>query len=322
MAAAKQHFAADRLNPRHFFSAGRIIFSVTLLCALALPALAASTSAHGAAIALQGATANTASAQPKPAREKKVFTNDDVESLRKNYGSSTVGEASPDDSSAPADQPAATEIIVPRSAAAAQLPPEQNPVFYAEQYASLSANIAAIDAQIQRLRSFTASDAAPGSSAPGVALGLNIYAPTPAMTIDAHIQQLLQQRAELTAQASDLEDRARINGIAPGVFRLAPEIAQSAANSSPLTPKERAALTREKLVQLQTDIAIVDGTQAAMHQQAAAQNVKIIPETKFGGGFTADFMKQLNLHKAVIQQQVSTVEDNARHEGIAPSTLP
>ena len=142
--------------------------------------------------------------------------------------------------------------------------------------------------------------------------GVNIYAPCDGITTDAQIQLLLQQRAELDAQISDLEGRAQLNGIDPGVLRNAAAIAPRATNIS----------TRETLNALQTDLAEIRGTEIAMHQEAAAQNVKLIPETRSGGGFTADYLKQLNIQQTAIQQQIGAVSDTARHEGLSPNTLP
>jgi hypothetical protein len=96
------------------------------------------------------------------------------------------------------------------------------------------------------------------------------------------------------------------------VLRNASEIAPSAENIS----------TRDALIGLQSDLSEIRDTEVAMHQEAAAQNVTLIPETRFGGGFTADYLKQLDMQKREIQQQISTVEDAARHEGIPPSSLP
>jgi hypothetical protein len=293
----------------HRLRASRILLSASLICALSIPAFAGDGAAKSAAA--NSPVAN--SAQPKPDREKKIYTNEDVEALARNYGASTVGNSTANNSLAPASpRPATRQILVTRTARAPQLSPDQDPVRYAQQYVSLSARMDDIDNRVQELRSFVASDAAPSSGVPGVTFGLNIYAPCPAMTTDAQIQLLLQQRAELEAQISDLEDRARINGIDPAVLRSAPGLEQFAENRS----------TRDTLIGLQSDLAEVRDTEAAMHQEASAQKTTLIPETRFGGGFTADYLKQLSIQQATVQQQISTVEDTARHEGILPSTLP
>jgi hypothetical protein len=292
----------------HHLRASRILLSAGLLCALSIPAFAG----DGAAKTAAANSPDGNSAPPKPAREKKIYTNEDVETLARNYGASSVGNAAPDASVPPATmRPLTPQLLVTRTPRT-PLPPEKDPTWYAQQYLSLSARMDDIDNQVQQLRSFMASDAAPASGAQGLNFGLNIYADCPAMTTDAQIQLLLQQRAALDAQISDLEGRAQLNSIDPGVLRNAAAIAPRATDIS----------TRETLNALQTDLAEIRGTQIAMHQEAAAQNVTLIPETRFGGGFTADYLKQLNVQQTALQQQIGAVSDTARHEGLAPSTLP
>jgi hypothetical protein len=297
----------------HQFRAGSVVLSASLICALSIPAFAGDGTGKSAGAtppdATPAATATNAnSAPPKPDREKKIYANEDVEALARNHGVSTVGNSA--------------AILVAQSARAPQLPPEQDPVRYAQQYASLTAQIDDIDDQVQRLRNFRASDVAPGSETPNLTVGLDIYAPCDGITTDAQIEQLLQQRAELETQISDLEDRARINGIAPGVLYRAPELALSAENTSPLTPQQQLVATREALETLQSQLAEIRDTATAMHQEAAAQHMTLIPETKFGGGFTADYLKQLSIQQSEIHQQLSAVEDTARHQGFPPSVLP
>jgi hypothetical protein len=306
----------------HQFRASRVLLSASLICALSIPAFAGdgtgkSDGATSAATPPAASAANAKSASPKPDREKKIYTNEDVEALAGNYGVSTVGTSALNNPFAPGQQP----IRVGQSAPAPPLPPEQNPVLYARQYASLTAQIDDIDGQVQSLRNFRASDVAP-SPEPGITVGLDIYAPCDGITTDAQIEQLLQQRAELEAQISGLEDRARVNGIAPGVLYRAPEEVLNAENTSPLTPQQQLAATREALETLQSQLAEIRDTEAAMHQDAAAQHITLIPETKFGGGFTADYLKQLSIQQSEIHQQLSAVEDTARHQGIPPSALP
>jgi hypothetical protein len=292
----------------HRLRASRILLSAGLLCALSIPAFAGDGTPKSAA----ANSPDGNSAQPSPVRQKKIYTNEDVESLAHKSGVSTVGNAAPDDSAAPDAQGTGERQILSTPRAHTPLAPDKDPALYAAQYLALTARMDGIDNRVQELRSFVASDAAPGPSAPGINFGLNIYAPCDGITTDAQIQQLLQQRAQLDAQISDLEGRAQLNGIDSGVFR----------NASAIAPRSTTIPTRETLNALQIDLAQARGTEAAMHQEAAAQNAKIIPETKFGGGFTANFLKRLNSQQAAAQQQIDAVEDTARHEGVAPNTLP
>jgi hypothetical protein len=301
----------------------RILFSASFICALSFPAFAADdTDKPAAANPASAHAASGNSVQPSPTREKKVYTNDDVTALRKDYAASTVGNASPDNAPASAVQPhRAPKILVPQ-ALSTPLSPDKDPLWYAQQSASVSSQIADIDDQVQHLRNFRASDSAPGPSTPSLTVGLDIYAPADGITTDAQIQQLLQQRADLDAQVADLQDRARANAIDPGVLRRAADDPQSVQNTAPLTPAQRSQATLDMLNDLQSDLAATRDTEAAMHQEAAVQNAKIIPETKFGGGFTADFLKQLSLQQAAIQEQINTTEDTARKLGIPPGSLP
>lgn len=308
----------------HHPRATRTLLAAGIICALSIPALAGDGAGKSDAAKTDGANAAGAgSTQPSQAHEKKVYTNDDVVALRKNYGASTVGELSPaPNNPATASQPhVAPRILVPQLLST-PLSPDKDPMWYAQQAASVSSQIANIDDQVQHLRNFRASDAAPGPSTPSLNVGLDIYAPADSMTTDSQIQQLLQQRADLDSQLADLTDRARANDIDPGVIRRAADNPQSVETAAPLTPEERLAATRDNLANLQADLTATRDTEAAMHQEAAAQNTKIIPETKFGGGFTADFLKQLNLHQAAVQDQLSTAEDAARKQGIPTGSMP
>jgi len=355
MAAAKiasfsARTANSRLVARHFEgslkrratyrfgSSDRLIFSAALLCALMIPSAPSSafantvtqstddTSASAAQPSNVVDAANATSSRAKPDREKKIYTNDDVAAVARN-GASSVGNAFPAPDNA--NLPAAGAILVPgqripiaQPATVVPLAPEKDPVSYAQQYVALNARIADIDNELERLRDFRASSVAPGSSAPGFTVGLNIYAPTDGgISTDVQIQQLQEQRAAIQSQMSDLEDRARTNGIAPAVLRDATQIAERAENVAPLNPRQQLIATREQLDQLQADLAEVRDTETAMQQQAAAQKVTLYPENKYGGGFTADYLKQLSKAQSEIQQQISTVQDNARHDNIPPGDL-
>jgi len=345
--AVKPRFVPDhfednlkRRAKNQFCTTERLLFSAALLCALTIAGAPSSafanaitqstdeTSASAAKSSNVVAVANATSSRPKPDRDRKVYTNDDVAAVARN-GASSVGNAFPADENANA--PATGAVLVPgqrilipqpRVAVALPLAPEKDPVFYAQQYVALSARLADIDNEVQRLRNFRASNAAPGSSAPGFTVGLNIYAPTDGgISTDAQIQQLQQQRAAIQSQMSDLEDRARTNGIAPEVLRNAPQIAERAENIAPPSPRAQLNATREQLDQLQADLAEVRDTETAMQQQAAAQKVTLLPENKYGGGFTADYLKQLSKAQSEIQQQINTVQDTARQNGIPPGDL-
>src|SRR5580704_15217169 len=87
------------------FRLSRILLSGSLLCALGVPAFAGDGTGKPADAAVPNANAANPrpATSPKPDREKKIYTNEDVEALARNYGASNVGNATPAISSAPAD---------------------------------------------------------------------------------------------------------------------------------------------------------------------------------------------------------------------------
>lgn len=290
--------------------ASRVLFSAGLICALAIPALAGDGTGKPADVNSPNARNATPATPLKPDREKKIYTNDDLDALARNFGASNVGNASPAGvpESAAQQQPPHRILVTPFAPPALPLSLDKDPLWYAQQYASFTARLADIDNDLVRLRNFRASGAAPGSL-PGVTYGLNIYAPCDQISTDDQIRQLELQRAQLTAQISGLEDRARINDIPPTVLRNASDVV-----AETMSPRARQMAARIELNRLQDDLAEVDGTQLAMQQQAAAQNFTLLPETKYGGGFTADYLKQLDIAKSKIRQQITAVEDTAQRE--------
>jgi hypothetical protein len=134
----------------HHLRASRILLSAGLLCALSIPAFAG----DGAAKTAAANSPDGNSTPPKPAREKKIYTNEDVETLARNYGASSVGNAAPDASVPPATmRPLTPQLLVTRTPRT-PLPPEKDPTWYAQQYLSLSARMDDIDNQVQQLRNF------------------------------------------------------------------------------------------------------------------------------------------------------------------------
>jgi hypothetical protein len=265
---------------------------------------------------------------PKPDREKKIYTNDDVEALARN-GATTVGNAggipiAPDtDSSALRTSPT-RPVLITQLAATERLAPEKDPVWYAQQYVAFNARLDSIDAEVQRLQNFRQSDTPP-QPGPGLDVGLNIYAPCPAISTDALIQQLELQRSAIVSQISDLEDRARSNGIAPETLRNAQQIAVSAETVGSLPPAVQQKIVTQQVQQLQSELNAVREVKSQMVEQAAAQNITLLPplpETKYGGGFTVDYMKQLDIQQNQIANQLDQAQDEALRLGIPPRALP
>jgi|HubBroStandDraft_6_1064221.scaffolds.fasta_scaffold87857_2 hypothetical protein len=302
--------------------------SAALLCSLAIPSLTTSALARGVPQMSTDNSSNSNATAPKPDREKKIYTNDDVEALARN-GATTVGDTAgipiaPDTDTAVMKTSRARLALIPQVATAERLAPEKDPVWYAQQSVSLGAQLDSIDAEVQRLQNFRHSNAPP-QPAPGLDVGLDIYAPCPAISTDALIQQLQLPRAAIVAQISELEDRARANGIPSEVLRNAKEVAARAQDISRFPAQVQEKIVTQELQQLQSELSEVREVKSQMVEQAAAQNITLLPplpETKYGGGFTVDYLKQLDIQQKQIAQQLNQVEDEALRVGIPPRALP
>jgi hypothetical protein len=298
------------------------------LWAALICSLTTSTLARGVPQMSADNSSNSNATAPKPDREKKIYTNDDVETLARN-GATTVGNAAAipvtsDTDTAVRKTSPTRPAFIRQIATAERLAPEKDPVWYAQQYVSLSAPLVSIDAELQRLRSFRQSDTPP-QPAPGLHVGLNIYGPCPAISTDALIEQLKRQRAAIVAQMSDLEDHARVNGILSEVLRNAEEVAARAQDISRLAAPVQQKVVTQQLQQLQSELNEVREVKSQMAEQAAAQNITLLPplpETKYGGGFTVDYLKQLDIQQNQIAQQLNQVEDEALRVGVPPRALP
>ena len=294
----------------------RVLISAGLIFALAVPAMAGDATTKDK----DKDSVATSAPRPKPAAEKKIYTNEDLEALAARYGASTVGQAAPQALSAPlAARPIPAQSIAQRTAIVT-LPPEKDPARYARDYAALEAAIDAIDSEVAQLRNFRASDAAPGAETPGVTVGLDIYAPCNGISTDNKIANLLQQRAALELEISNLEDTAQANGIRLGQLLSA----ASAAESGAAAPSASPAVAQAELAQIETRLATIQGEQNSFQQAAANSNAPftIAPETKFGGTYQSSYLKRLDNQSSALQSQLSAVEDEARRSGVPPATLP
>ena len=294
----------------------RVLISAGLIFALAVPAMAGDATTKDK----DKDSVATSAPRPKPAAEKKIYTNEDLEALAARYGASTVGQAAPQALPAPlAARPIPAQSIAQRTAIVT-LPPEKDPARYARDYAALEAAIDAIDSEVAQLRNFRASDAAPGAETPGVTVGLDIYAPCNGISTDNKIANLLQQRAALELEISNLEDTAQANGIRLGQLLSA----ASAAESGAAAPSASPAVAQAELAQIETRLATIQGEQNSFQQAAANSNAPftIAPETKFGGTYQSSYLKRLDNQASTLQSQLSAVADEARRNGVPPATLP
>jgi len=305
-----------------FFSA---VLAAALSCVLAAPAFAlgddkpAAPSATNASAAAPTAVASTAPAAKtaRPDREKKVYTNDDIDQMwPKPQAAASDSQSYP-----------ASAYTVPRSAAVsravsaasiASAPPsrENNPVWYAAQVESLYAELENISAREASLRDFreTGSDA-------GVTVGLQFGAPCEGITTDNAIQQLAARRQEIEQQISDLQDAAEQNGVTAVVIQDPAEVLQAARK--PLSPGQERAALMERQSEL---IGKLDGVQnqlADMSSQAAARGIVLLPPTpQWGGNLTTNRIQSLDERAGQLQNALGENEDAARQAGLAPSALP
>jgi hypothetical protein len=260
------------------------------------------------------ATTDTAvSPQPKPDREKKVWTNDDFAPAGLALGvSSGVDSAQPRGALPMASAPAvnaALESGLPRNPRDS----EQDPQWYAQQAASLESMLASIESQEQQLQEFRATGK-------GLQTGLDISAPCEGVGTDNLIAQLEARRQEILQRIDSLDDTARQNDLPPGILVEGRGRAQVENRMS--ADGQRAALAevlRQRSNQLAQTQAVTDG----MREEAAAKGIQLLePSPGEGGNQTTNLLEQLDDRAKALQSEIGTVEDDARHSGVETSTLP
>ena len=163
-------------------------------------------------------TAPAASPVPtavRPDRQKKVFTNDDIDQMWPKEQAATNVAPVPAANASTAVQ-ARRSVAVSRAARATIVPlsPDQDPVRYAAQMEALNAELDSISSREASLRDFRAT-----GTGPGLTIGLQFYAPCDGITTDNAIAQLELRRREIEQQIDDLQDTARQNGVSPAVFQ-------------------------------------------------------------------------------------------------------
>jgi cation transport regulator ChaC len=185
-----------------------------------------------------------------------------------------------------------------------------------QQAGSLSAQVEAIDARVQQLRQFRAT-----GTAPGIIVGLVLDAPCEGITTDNEIQQLILQRAQIESRIVDLEDTARQNDIPSGIFRVPAASAQAALNSI-LTREETRSFLIGRVQKLDEDMTHIQDVIQGMKDVAAARHMTLTPETRFGGGPTADFLQRLAARESALREEAGAAEDEARHFGVPSGSMP
>ncbi len=165
------------------------------------------------ALAAAGAPALRAqqSQATKAKKEKKIWTNDDLDQLQDKGRVSVLGETPAEAPAAAGGQPAA----IPADKSAEKTEPymkEKDAKWYADQIGKLRTELERLDAETRRLRDFR-------SSAKGAMSGLVLGQPNASLTPENQIEQLEARRREVRRQIDDLEDQARRSDIAPGAVR-------------------------------------------------------------------------------------------------------
>jgi flagellar biosynthesis/type III secretory pathway chaperone len=296
------------------------VLVAALSCVLAVPSFASGDDKPAAPSTATAPTAPPTAPAPKvarPDREKKVYTNDDIDQMwPKPQAVASDSQTYPASAYTPpvARRPAA--VSRPLSTASAPPSRENNPLWYAAQVESLYAELDSISSRAESLRDFRAT----GSDA-GVTIGLQFDAPCEGITTDNAIEQLAIRRQEIEEQINELQDMALQNGVPPAVFQDPSEILQAARKQ--LSPGQQRAALIERQSEL---IAKLDGVQnqlADMSSEAAAQGIVLLPPTpEWGGNLTTNRIQSLEERAYLLQNALGENEDAARQAGLAPSALP
>ena len=262
--------------------------AVALVCSMPLPARAGGDDNDGAP------------ARPRPDRPKKVYTNDD-------FGPPSAMQVS-GLSPLPAEIKPEPAPSAPRARSqAAPYIREKDFEYYAEQANALDRELARVDADADYLRQFWNNGYAPQT-------GLILNGPCEGITTDNRIAQLEEHRREIQAQIDALGDTARSNGIAPGVFVHASEIAEAASARTRSAGARRAALGAE-LDQANAELAETRETEAAMAADTAARNMTLLQPRGEGASFTTDLLDRLNKRATNLEGEIRTLEDETRTIG-------
>ena len=275
------------------------VLAVLLFCGISIPVSASGDDKSPASVS---APKNAA---PTPDREKKVYTNDDIDRMWPKYSfvvvSAPQAQVQPDGS---APDGTTTEIQ--------PVSPEKDPLWYAKQVVVLEAELDRIANKEERSLEFRTS----GSTGmlPGVHIGLRLNAPCEGITTDNEIAQLELRRQEIEEQLAAIADTAQENDLPPGILRDAPAIL--AAAEKPLTPDEERRALAERQALLIDQLNATQDELSYMSDQAAAIGANLQPPTPgFGGNMTTDLIERLDNRANQIQVALDQTEDAARRIG-------
>jgi len=273
------------------------VLVVFLFCGVAIPVFASGDDKSPAPVS---APKNAA---PAPDREKKVYTNEDIDRMWPKDSFAVVsasqaqaGDTAPDGT---------TSGIRPVS-------PEKDPLWYAKQVVVLEAELNRIANKEERSLEFRTSGST--GTLPGVHIGLRLNAPCEGITTDNEIAQLDLRRQEIEEQLAGLEDTAQQNDLPPGIIRDAPVILEAA--QTPLTPDEERRALAERQALLIDQLNATQDELSYMSDQAAAIGANLQPPTPgFGGNMTTDLIERLDNRANQIETALDQTEDAARRIG-------
>lgn len=148
-----------------------------------------------------------------PRREKKVWTNEDLEALRQKTILSDFRGTAPA-AAATEGAAAAGEAVegAARPAAAAATPKEKDPAEYQKRLSPLRAELTTVENRLRELRNYKSN---PNRGQAGLALGGENLNLTP----ENEIANLEARRREILRQIDEIEAEARRNGLSPGAVR-------------------------------------------------------------------------------------------------------
>jgi hypothetical protein len=273
------------------------VLAVLLFCGIAIPAFASGDDKSPESVS---ASKNAA---PAPDREKKVYTNDDIDRMwpKDNFAVVSASQAQPGDTA-----PDGTTLIIQA------VSPEKDPLWYAKQVVVLEAELNRIANKEERSLEFRTSGST--STLPGVHIGLRLNAPCEGITTDNEIAQLDLRRQEIEEQLAAIADTAQQNDLPPGILRDAPAIL--AAAEKPLTPDEELRALAERQALLIDQLNATQDELSYMSDQAAAIGANLQPPTPgFGGNMTTDLIERLDNRANQIQVALDQTDDNARRIG-------
>jgi len=154
-------------------------------------------------------------AQQPPQKQKKVWTNEDLEQLPGNSPVSTASaapEAAPAEGEAAGGEKGAAAGAGGAAAKPAALPKEKDPKYYQEKLDALRKRLAQVEANIQSTQG-AMSGGEQGSNA------VTLNQATPILRPTDQLAALEKERDDLQQQIDELESEARKNGLNPGDIR-------------------------------------------------------------------------------------------------------